>query len=126
MGCGGAQTRSDLREVFLTSSLRHRVLIPRKHGDLSILVRPLGLHLTMGLEHRILVHDQLGVVSLPSTLAEGRSSMRWMPVISPLTVPSTMIDAALIVAVTAAFSPIVTLSAPVISPSYRPSIGAGP
>jgi len=46
--------------VFLTSSLRHRVLIPGKHGDLSILARPLGLHRTMSLEHSILVHDQLG------------------------------------------------------------------
>src|SRR6266849_8805013 len=68
----------------------------------------------------------LGAVTLPSTLAEGRSSMRWVAVISPLTLPATTIDAALILAVTTAFSPIVTLSVAVISPSNRPSIRAGP
>lgn len=48
--------------MFLTSSLRHRVLIPGKHGDLSILARPLGvvLHNEPRTSHRILVHDQLG------------------------------------------------------------------
>ena len=59
-------------------------------------------------------------------LAEGRISILLVAVISPLILPATMIEAALICAVTTAVSPTVRLSFPTISPSIWPSILVGP
>ena len=67
-----------------------------------------------------------GAAILPATFAEGRISIFCEPVMSPLTLPPTIIVAALICAVTTAVSPIWRLSFEVISPSTSPSIRAGP
>src|SRR5262249_48644474 len=67
-----------------------------------------------------------GAARLPATFAEGRISIFFDPVMSPVTLPPTIIDAALICAVTTAVSPIWRLSFELISPSTSPSIRAGP
>jgi hypothetical protein len=101
------------------------VLIRGKHGDLSILARPPGCIVQWPSTIAPWCTTRLGAISLPNTLAEGRSSMRRVPMMSPLTLPATMIDVAIIGAVTTALSPIKILSLATIS-SIWPSISAGP
>src|SRR5215469_10407362 len=67
-----------------------------------------------------------GAVMLPLTLAEGRISIRCDAVMSPLTLPAIVTDAARICAVMTALSPIVSASFATISPSTSPSIFAVP
>src|SRR5271169_6103338 len=61
----------------------------------------------------------------PMIFAVERISIRWVAVISPLTLPHTTIESARICAVATALSPIV-ISLPSISPSMLPSMNAGP
>jgi hypothetical protein len=98
------------------------VLIRGKHGDLSILARPSGCIAQRPSNIAPLCTTRLGAV----TLAEERSSIRWVPMMSPLTLPAAMIDVAIIGAITTALSPIKILSLATISPSIWPSISAGP
>ena len=67
-----------------------------------------------------------GAVRLPKMIAEGRTSIRSLATMSALTRPATNTDAALIGAVTTAFSATVMTAEPWISPLTWHSILAAP